>query len=227
MISAPVEYQQSDSSVPHATQWLGLCLFSFFITAAVTAFADSPSATNNIVVSLPSALPDTGASIVRVFGALILVVGIFSWRCLALPQLAAFHGSKGRWSAVECAGSPFARTTPGAFISSVINNNACCWRPRLAGITRLSHLPARRWKPNPPRPQAAKMSFCRRLSTSPFPASNELFFPTSRQTHGCSGISGPGLADWDSFLLLGVCSPSIFSGRGANSTRKPTIMASV
>src|ERR1700759_2779061 len=59
---------------------LGLSVGSFFFTAAFAALAETPSAvisTNTITPALPGSLPDTSASVVRVFGALILVIGIF------------------------------------------------------------------------------------------------------------------------------------------------------
>jgi flagellar biogenesis protein FliO len=52
-----------------------VCLVSFFLQAAIGAFAESVVSTN--ISGLPGALPDTGASVVRVLGALALVVGIF------------------------------------------------------------------------------------------------------------------------------------------------------
>ena len=53
------------------------CLLSFLFLAGSDAFAESLSSTNATVSALPGALPDAGASVVRVFGALALVVGIF------------------------------------------------------------------------------------------------------------------------------------------------------
>jgi flagellar biogenesis protein FliO len=55
------------------------CLLSVFFPAGINAFAESVTSTN-LSASIPAfsgALPDTSASVVRVFGALILVVGIF------------------------------------------------------------------------------------------------------------------------------------------------------
>ena len=52
-----------------------VCLFSFFFPAGIGAFAESAASTS--ISGLPGALPDTGASVVRVLGALALVVGIF------------------------------------------------------------------------------------------------------------------------------------------------------
>jgi flagellar biogenesis protein FliO len=57
------------------SRWFAFCLLSFFSLAGMNAFAESLTSTN--FSALPGALPDTGASVVRVFGALILVVGIF------------------------------------------------------------------------------------------------------------------------------------------------------
>lgn len=53
------------------------CLVFFLLLAGANAFADSLSSTNVVSSTLPGALPDAGASAIRVFGALILVVGIF------------------------------------------------------------------------------------------------------------------------------------------------------
>jgi flagellar biogenesis protein FliO len=50
-------------------------LVSFLFTAGIDAFGESVTSTN--ISAFPGALPDTGASVVRVFGALVLVVGIF------------------------------------------------------------------------------------------------------------------------------------------------------
>ncbi len=52
-----------------------VCLLTFLFSAGIDAFAESVTSTN--VGALSGALPDTGASVIRVFGALILVVGIF------------------------------------------------------------------------------------------------------------------------------------------------------
>jgi len=57
--------------------WFAFCLVSFLFLAGANAFADSLSSTNTNISALPGALPDAGASVVRVFGALALVVGIF------------------------------------------------------------------------------------------------------------------------------------------------------
>lgn len=58
-------------------RWFASCLLSFLFLAGANAFADSLSSTNTNISALPGALPDAGASVVRVFGALALVVGIF------------------------------------------------------------------------------------------------------------------------------------------------------
>ncbi len=59
------------------SRWSAFCLISFLFLAGIPAFADSSSSTNANVSALPSALPDASASVMRVFGALVLVVGIF------------------------------------------------------------------------------------------------------------------------------------------------------
>jgi flagellar protein FliO/FliZ len=57
-------------------------LLAFFLFCSVTASADALTATNlfattNTITAAPSALPDAGASVVRVFGALLLVIALF------------------------------------------------------------------------------------------------------------------------------------------------------
>jgi flagellar biogenesis protein FliO len=47
------------------------------VLAGTNLFADAVTSTNASVSTLGGSLPDTGASVIRVFGAMILVVGIF------------------------------------------------------------------------------------------------------------------------------------------------------
>jgi flagellar protein FliO/FliZ len=52
---------------------LVLCAISF--STGASAFGDTPAAAG--ITALPGALPDAGSSVLRVFGALILVIAIF------------------------------------------------------------------------------------------------------------------------------------------------------
>ena len=56
------------------SRWFAFCLLSFLFPG-IDALAQLPASTS--VSALPGALPDAGASVVRVFGALVLVVAIF------------------------------------------------------------------------------------------------------------------------------------------------------
>jgi flagellar biogenesis protein FliO len=58
-------------------RWIAFRLPVFLCLANISVFADSVASTNANISTLAGSLPDTGASVVRVFGALILVVGIF------------------------------------------------------------------------------------------------------------------------------------------------------
>ena len=70
------------------------CLLSVLFLPGIDAFAESLASTT--VSALPSALPDAGASVVRVFGALILVVGIFLAGVWLFKNWQRFTVQKGR-----------------------------------------------------------------------------------------------------------------------------------
>jgi flagellar biogenesis protein FliO len=56
---------------------VAFCLLTLFCLACVNAFSETVTSTNASISPSVGAWPDTGASVVRVFGAMILVVGIF------------------------------------------------------------------------------------------------------------------------------------------------------
>ncbi len=111
-----------------------------------TAFADSAASTNLITPNLNAAalstgLPDTGASVLRVFGALILVVGIFLggvWLFKNWQRFTVQKGSRPRLNVLE-AKSIGQRQS---LLVVAYQQQRMLVAATPAGITLLSHLPA-------------------------------------------------------------------------------------
>jgi flagellar biogenesis protein FliO len=79
-----------------------LKLPAMLLLAALDASAQSPASAN--ISPLTGALPDTGASVIRVFGALVLVVGIFLagvWLFKNWQRIAVQKGGRPRLNVLE------------------------------------------------------------------------------------------------------------------------------
>jgi flagellar biogenesis protein FliO len=141
-------------------------LIALVLFTCAAALADSSSLTNaasltNIVaappVVLPSGLPDTGASVFRVMGALVLVIAIFlggvwlfrNWQRLSVQK---HGGAKLNLIEVKSLGQRQAIYVVGYQQQRMLLASSP------AGITLLSHLPASD-EPETAAAPAAKMSF--------------------------------------------------------------------
>jgi flagellar biogenesis protein FliO len=114
------------------------CLLAVLFLTQGGAFADTVTPAN--VTSLPGALPDTGASVVRVMGALALVVGIFLggvWLFRNWQRVAVQRGGGPRLNVLE------ARSLGQRQSLYVVGyqQQRMLVAASPAGITLLSHLP--------------------------------------------------------------------------------------
>ncbi len=130
---------------------------AFFFLSGVHVFAQQLTSTNATITALPGALPDTGASVIRVFGALALVVGIFlggvwlfrNWQRFTVQKSA---GPRLNVLEVRSLGQRQALYIVGYQQQRMLLASSP------AGITLLSHLPAVE-EAEAAAPAASRMSF--------------------------------------------------------------------
>lgn len=139
--------------------WVVAAFFIIFCGAGLNASAEPAVATNIFVGPSTAALPETGASVVRVFGALVLVIAIFlggvwlfrNWQRFAIKK---GGGAKLNLIEVKSLGQRQALYVVG------YQDQRMLLASSPAGITLLSHLPAAEETAKESVPAAApKMSF--------------------------------------------------------------------
>lgn len=135
-----------------------LCLVSFFFTAGAAGFAESLPSTNNAVPTLPSPLPDAGASVIRVFGALALVVGIFLGAVWLFRNWQRFTVQKGAGPKLNVLEVRSLGQRQALYIVGY-QQQRMLLASSPAGITLLSHLPAAEEEAEKTPVTAPRMSF--------------------------------------------------------------------
>jgi flagellar biosynthetic protein FliO len=136
------------------SRWFAFCLFAILFPMSRDVMADPLSSAN--VSALSAALPDAGASVVRVFGALILVVGIFLggvWLFKNWQRFTVKNGGRPRLNVLE------ARSLGQRQSLYVVGyqQQRMLVASSPSGITLLSHLPAA--EEAEAAPAATKISF--------------------------------------------------------------------
>lgn len=121
-------------------RWFAFCLLAF-LQAGIHAFAQSLTSTNATVSALPGALPDAGASVVRVFGALALVVGIFLGGVWLFKNWQRFTVQKGGGPKLNVLEVRSLGQRQSLYIVGY-QQQRMLLAASPAGITLLSHLPA-------------------------------------------------------------------------------------
>ena len=124
----------------------GAVLLTFLCVGGFTALAETAASTNLVMPNLNAAtsagaLPDAGASVLRVFGALILVVGIFLggvWLFKNWQRFTVQKGARPRLNVLE-ARSLGQRQS---LLVVAYQQQRMLLAATPAGITLLSHLPA-------------------------------------------------------------------------------------
>lgn len=122
-------------------RWFAFCLLAFLFPAGIHAFAQSLTSTNATVSALPGALPDAGASVVRVFGALALVVGIFLGGVWLFKNWQRFTVQKGGGPKLNVLEVRSLGQRQSLYIVGY-QQQRMLLAASPAGITLLSHLPA-------------------------------------------------------------------------------------
>jgi flagellar biogenesis protein FliO len=122
-------------------RWFAFCLLAFLFLMGVDAFAQSVTSTNVSVSALPGALPDAGASVVRVFGALVLVVGIFLGGVWLFKNWQRFTVQKGGGPKLNVLEVRSLGQRQSLYIVGY-QQQRMLLAASPAGITLLSHLPA-------------------------------------------------------------------------------------
>jgi flagellar biogenesis protein FliO len=120
-------------------RWFRFCLLSFVFASAIDAFAQPLASTN--VSSLSGALPDAGASVVRVFGALVLVVGIFLGGVWLFKNWQRFTVQKGAGPRLNVLEVRLLGQRQSLYVVGY-QQQRMLLAASPAGITLLSHLPA-------------------------------------------------------------------------------------
>jgi len=129
-----LKFKSADGS-----RWFAFRLLPFLFAAGIDAFAQSPASTN--VSAFPGALPDAGASVVRVFGALVLVVGIFLGGVWLFKNWQRFTVQKGRGPRLNVLEVRSLGQRQSLYVVGY-QQQRMLLAASPAGITLLSHLPA-------------------------------------------------------------------------------------
>jgi flagellar protein FliO/FliZ len=135
-----------------------LGLISFFFTAGAVGFAQSLNSTNTTLPTLSSPLPDAGASVIRVFGALALVLGIFLGAVWLFRNWQRFTVQKGAGPKLNVLEVRSLGQRQALYIVGY-QQQRMLLASSPAGITLLSHLPAAEEEAEKAAATAPRMSF--------------------------------------------------------------------
>jgi flagellar biogenesis protein FliO len=143
-------------------RWVVFSLFSAFLAAGSDATAQLAGSTNVSTVStvstLSGGLPDTGASVIRVFGALMLVVGIFLGGVWLFRNWQRFTVQKGGGPRLNVLEARSLGQRQSLYVVGY-QQQRLLLAASPAGITLLSHLPPADEKECDPAAVATKISF--------------------------------------------------------------------